>query len=550
MKKNSFIIIFLILIYSNLLYSEGEKISTELYDAIHISTYEQKPIRLWIYFKDKDITHSKTLLRNKKQIERLKKAGLTSYNEKDVPVKSDYIDILKQMNVYPETISNWLNAVSVTLPAKKIYEIENCSFIKRLDVVKSYRRSPERSTENLRNDRNTRNNVKTSGTGQYGDALEQLQSVNFPIADELGFSGKGVRICILDAGYNIQHESLAYCKIVSSYDFVSKDLNVSPQPKDPYGIADHGTAVLSIMSGYLPGKMIGPAYRADYILARTEEITSSDCVYEDAWVAALEWADSLGTEIVVSSAGVILEQIFDNYSSHTTFQNENPVYVVLKTAAERGILIVSDAPFNYDEFVMRGLVDSGLDMLLVQSVEESWTDLDLNKFNGWEVSSGNDDKGRDEKSLLLESLPEDFFVAEAGGNSFYGWRSGSAYLAAIVAASAAVIFEAHPDWTYRQLLEAVRSQSMIEGDRIKDVKNSSGLIDIFSVMNTVFPQTSGDLDGNGRIDGNDLALFSEYYINPNAGAANSQERKSADIDGNMIIDGNDLALLISRIVNK
>ena len=48
--------------------------------------------------------------------------------------------------------------------------------------------------------------------------------------------------------------------------------------------------VLGTIGGYMPGELIGPAYGATYILAKTENTAWERHIEEDAWVAAAEWA--------------------------------------------------------------------------------------------------------------------------------------------------------------------------------------------------------------------------------------------------------------------
>jgi serine protease AprX len=306
--------------------------------------------------------------------------------------------------------------------------------------------------------------------------------------------------------------------------------------------------VLSIMSGYLPGKIMGPAYNSDFLLARTEEIESSNCISEDIWISAIEWADSLGSEIILSSAGIMLEQMFSTNSFQNNSDNKrNPLYKVLKIAANRGILFVSDAPANYNESIMWDIKNSGIDMLIVQSANESWENLDLNKrFSGWEVSTYYDNPTG--KHLILDSIESDLYAAEAGGENFYGWRKGSSYLAALTAASASVIMEAHPDWNPAQVLEAIRSSNVEKEEEGQIIGSKDAFLNIFNAINAVFPQASGDLDGNGRIDGNDLALFSEYYLKKITD--DLHKSKAADLDGNLIIDGNDLAILARKFATN
>src|SRR5439155_19284356 len=76
--------------------------------------------------------------------------------------------------------------------------------------------------------------------------------------------------------------------------------------QDVPGQSIHGTTVLSVIAGYAPGRIIGPAYRADYLLAKTERIGSETRVEEDAWCEAIEWAESVGADIAASSLSYYL----------------------------------------------------------------------------------------------------------------------------------------------------------------------------------------------------------------------------------------------------
>src|SRR5690606_9776268 len=80
----------------------------------------------------------------------------------------------------------------------------------------------------------------------YGAALAPLQQLGVPAAHALGYTGRGVRIALLDTGFKRDHESLAPLTVVAARDFVNGDTVVSDQPQDPRGTENHGTGVWSL----------------------------------------------------------------------------------------------------------------------------------------------------------------------------------------------------------------------------------------------------------------------------------------------------------------
>ena len=71
------------------------------------------------------------------------------------------------------------------------------------------------------------------------------------------------------------------------------------------GEGSHGTVTLSVLGGLPDGQLIGPAYGADFILAKTENTDSETPVEEDNWAAAAEWAEALGADVISSSLGYL-----------------------------------------------------------------------------------------------------------------------------------------------------------------------------------------------------------------------------------------------------
>ena len=117
-----------------------------------------------------------------------------------------------------------------------------------------------------------------------------------------GFDGKGVLIAILDGGFANADivSSLSTLRarkgIILTHDFVYNNEFV-------YSNSTHGTAVLSVLAGEIPGQIEGTAPGADFLLLKTEDVDSEFPCEEDFWAAGAEYADSIGADIISSSLG-------------------------------------------------------------------------------------------------------------------------------------------------------------------------------------------------------------------------------------------------------
>jgi subtilase family protein len=164
-----------------------------------------------------------------------------------------------------------------------------------------------------------------------------------PLTDD-GINGTGVRVGIFDTGFDTANPAFNGITITAQHDFVFNDAVVRDEPgKDVSGAQGHGTETWSLFAGEVAGRLHGIARGANFLLAKTEDIRSETRVEEDNYVAALEWADSIGVDIVSSSLGYLA---FDNGFSYTPSQLNGDVAVTTVAAdmaAQRGILVVTAA---------------------------------------------------------------------------------------------------------------------------------------------------------------------------------------------------------------
>ena len=283
-------------------------------------------------------------------------------------------------------------------------------------------------------------------SASYGDLFPILQQLGVPAAHRLGFSGAGVRIALLDQGFDARHESLASLRVLpgGTRDFVADDAGVGPEPGDPPGSAKHGTAVWSLVGGYRPGQLVGPAFGACFLLARVDDAAADPRADEDRWVAALEWAESLGARIVVAP---IPFRVFDDFAYRDDELNGDVARSTRAAdeAAGRGVLVISAVG---DAGPAAGTLRAPADGDSVIAVAAASADTAA-RFS----SRGPAADGRIKPDLAAPgvSIP----AASAAARNAYELRTGTAMAAALITGAAALLLEAWPDLSPMEVREAL-----------------------------------------------------------------------------------------------
>ena len=137
-------------------------------------------------------------------------------------------------------------------------------------------------------------------------------------------------------------KSFSTMNIIAAYDFVNNDPNVGNE--GDMGEGSHGTATLSIIGGFKEGQLIGPAYGANFILAKTENTDSETPVEEDNWIAAVEWADSIGVDVTSTSLSYLdYDSPYTSYTWQDMDGNTALITIAADLAAGKGIVVVNSA---------------------------------------------------------------------------------------------------------------------------------------------------------------------------------------------------------------
>ncbi len=98
------------------------------------------------------------------------------------------------------------------------------------------------------------------------------------------------------------------------------------------------------MGGYIPGVYVGAAPEAEYLLFRTENGASETPLEEFNWVAAAEYADSAGVDVINTSLGY---SIYDDENMSYTYRDMDGkasfITKAVDIAAGKGIIVATSA---------------------------------------------------------------------------------------------------------------------------------------------------------------------------------------------------------------
>ncbi|MEO8210733.1 MAG: S8 family serine peptidase, partial [bacterium] len=328
--------------------NNNSKLSYPLLQKIRYQDNVEKDL-IWIYFTDKGndfdnkLADPESFLTEKSIQRRLKRIKNDKiYDELDIPLNANYITEITNSGFVIKQKSKWFNAISCYANKLQIENIIEKDFVKKIELVHKYKKSNEQET-NVSDNNIT---VQTDNTSSinYGPSLIQSNIINVPPVHASGYSGEGVLIASFDAGFdNLQHYcfSTIRAKGLRTYDFVNGDTIVGNGEGRLGNDGSHGTLTLSLVGGYSPDSLISPAYNSQFILAKTENVDSETPLEEDNWIAAAEWADSLGADIITSSLGYLeFQEPYPDYTWQSMNGNTTRITQAANIAVNKGIVVV------------------------------------------------------------------------------------------------------------------------------------------------------------------------------------------------------------------
>ncbi len=321
--------------------------------SFHIFSFAQQDA--WVYLKDKQNVASSIAtpinILTQKAIDRKAKHNVV-IDARDVPVNESYITQLKNATgITVMAKSKWFNAVHVRGSEADINNLLTTPSITFIDYIDFADRSlnttkitKEKATFKIKDKFEVE---KTFVDFTYGNTQNQVDMINVDDLHVADYTGDGVTIAVLDAGFINVNTMGAFQRIrdagdlLGGYDFVNRSSNVYANTS-----SSHGTHVLSTMAGYILNNYVGTAPDASYYLFITEDSSDENPIEESYWVEAVERADSLGVDLVNTSLGY--KDYSPNYTSYSYASADmdgNTAFITkgANIAFEKGLLLVNSA---------------------------------------------------------------------------------------------------------------------------------------------------------------------------------------------------------------
>ncbi len=419
--------------------------------SLQISSEEQQPqgTKVWIYLTDHGESNGTELQEmlsrvhiNERALQRrATRSRSVQADEHDLPVNSDYVRAIEAHGAIVRHESRYLNAVSASVPREQLHALAELPFVRHVERVRTgTRKLPELERRVLTAVEKASPAVNTI---EYGYSDAQHQMINTKPLHAAGYTGEGVRIAVLDTGFFLGHNALANTRVVAEWDFINNDPITADEPEDDEGQMWHGTHSLGIIASNWPGTTMGSAWDAEFILAKTERLLQELRIEEDDFVAALEWADGLGVDVVSSSLGYYFWYNYEDMDGNTAVTT-----VAADIAVSRGIVVVTSAG-NEGGFPWPTLnaPADGDSVITVGSVEQSGTIMASS-------SRGPTFDGRIKPDVV--ALGRLVVTLNWQNPNGIAAAAGTSAAAPLVAGAAALLLQKHPRWSPVQVRDALR----------------------------------------------------------------------------------------------
>lgn len=420
--------------------------------VIQTAVLAQSYPRYLVLFKEKsEGTYSldrPTEFLSPRAVDRRKKQNIP-VTENDLPVAGIYLSLIRQTGakvIYP---TRWFNGALVEASDAQLAQIKAMPFYKGIELNLPVANITSKSPGIARTSA-THQKLGTTADIDYGQMKAQLALMEVADMHQKGFQGENMLIAILDNGF-AKGDEVPYFKqlrdekrIIDTHDFVARDGNI-------YNDGSHGLNVMSTIAAYLPGTLVGTAFKASFALYITENNLGESPYEEITWLMAAERADSLGADVINSSLGyTTFDDEFDSPAYNHTYKDMDGKTTIVSRAARyatrKGILVVNSA--GNDGSNSWHYVGAPADVDSVLTVGATNYDRSYASLS----SVGPNSAGIRKPDVA--AVGAGTIIGDLGGGASSGY--GTSFSAPQIAGVAAILWQAFPNLTAQQVIYVLK----------------------------------------------------------------------------------------------
>ena len=408
------------------------------------------PARYWVTLTDKNgVSFNPKRYFSPAAQARRARQRLPASDATDRPVRADYLAKIRAQVDTVTLVSRWFNAVACRATAAQ------AAALRQLPGVRAVQLWPQRDAEvaGVVATKPVRMSPVTHpviSANDYLLARRQTAHLDGPALRAAGLDGHGLRIAVFDVGFRglPQHpafqELVTSKRIIATHDFLKNR-------DDVYHSGSHGTEVMGCLAGRLPanesgalGPALGLAPAAEYLLARTEQLSRERYAEEEAWLAAVEWADRLGADIINSSLAYTEQRYFpEQMDGHRSL-----IARAANLAARKGMLVVSAAGNDGDNDWVRIGTPADADSVLAIGGLDPETGLHIDFSSFGPTADRRPKPNLVAFGIVLTTTPDDYERLE-----------GTSFSAPLLAGFAACLWQQNRQLTAMQLFQGLEKSA-------------------------------------------------------------------------------------------
>ncbi|QQR85734.1 MAG: S8 family serine peptidase [Flavobacteriales bacterium] len=410
------------------------------------------PATYWVQFTDKTSTpytlSAPEEFLSARSLDRRQQQGI-ALDESDLPVDPAYVSALLAAGDFElVNVSKWFNAVTIrSTDTLALDTIGSLPFVQQMRQSRPAGPDPIASVGTVKYASFLKQEVGDEYATRYGASFRQIEMMNGHLLHDAGAEGQGLLIGVLDSGFD-QADSLHTFKELRERGGIVLTRDMAYQDGDVYSDNYHGRSVLSVMAGHWPGRLLGTAPGADYVLLRTEVAESEYLWEEDNWIAGAELCDSIGCDVLSTSLGYT--QFDDSLTDHTYTDMDGRstrISIAATMAARKGMIPVNSAGNSgHDDWRFIGAPADADSILAVGAVGND------------RIIAGYSSYGPSFDGRVKPDVAATGYATIGLGVSGTQVQpiNGTSFSGPLVAGLVACLWQLHPDRSGQEIVQAVR----------------------------------------------------------------------------------------------